>query len=1209
MENNASKMSFISLSPKQRIFVAVTIYVLWVIGFAYSNFLQEKQKLYDTLDQQLETAAVTTPLLLPAGLHHQEMSKDDLTPHQDYNNTLALSRYTDKTDIIYVYTLISRNDKIFFTTSSATKEERESGEGLTSFFDHYDDVDPRVYDIFNSGNKAFLEYTDQWGTFRSVFIPQFSKDGSFYLSAADLSTAHIQRLLDQQVLYSLAIAALFLLFIYPVYWVSIKSIRNTTDELERKVQKRTLDLKLNEERHKLAMKAAKQGWYDLNLQTGEFSVSDGYQRLFGFTPSEFPTKSLEWQKRIHPDDLEFVHKANQQHSETHEAFEMDYRWQAKDGQWIWIHSVGEIVQWDTNDQPLRMIGVHTDITERKRNELVLQALAEKGTNEDNDIFQTIVRQLALSHDMRYVFIASINSIDCTQADMIAFWSNGELTENISYSLKGTPCSTVLDDEGEIDFYPDNIQHQFPDDHMLVKMEAESYIGVALLNHEGKTIGLLSMVDDKPMPDHFYSLGLLKSLAVRASIELERRASNEKLKLSARVFTDTHEGISITDATGTIVDVNPAYCEITGYSRDEAIGSNPNILKSGRQRPEFYEDMWQTLLQQDHWQGELWNRKKNGELFAELLTISSLKDVNGKTLNYIGVFTDITESKQQQHKLELMAHYDTLTQLPNRSLFTDRFAQAVAHSKRSDSMLAICFLDLDDFKPVNDNYGHEVGDLLLIEVARRIKENIREEDTVSRQGGDEFTLLLGDIESFAQCELLLERIHHALAQPYLIDGYPHKISASSGITLYPLDNADLDTLLRHADQSMYQAKLAGKNRYRLFNALDDQQTIQQHSQSQEIERALANNELVLFYQPKVNMKTGIVFGAEALIRWIHPEKGLIPPLEFLPIIDGTDLEIKVGNWVINQALQQLEKWRTQGVELEVSINISSYHLQSASFLDELENAMSAYPKVDSQQLQLEILESSALSNINQISNIIKACRSTLGINIALDDFGTGYSSLTHLKNLSAGTIKIDRTFVRDILDDPNDYAIIDGVIGLADSFNREIIAEGVETDNQGLMLLMMGCVQAQGFGIAKPMPADELPTWVDNYIPNEKWISYGNQQRSLHEKKIELFRITSKQWIDRFITNIQSSPEDIELWPIMANSKGHCGSWIRRARKEHLFKQSWLDKLGIIHDEIHHVAYQLLLLYQEDEIEMARNGLEQLQTVSGKMTTLLDQYDD
>ncbi|RKZ97670.1 MAG: diguanylate cyclase [Gammaproteobacteria bacterium] len=1195
------------LSAKQRIVIAVAIYVLWVIGFAYFNFLQEKQHLYASLDQQLETAAVTTPLLLPTGLHHKEMSEDDLTPKQDYNNTLKLSEYTDKTDIIYIYTLILRNDKIFFTTSSATPEERETGEGLTSFLDHYDDVDPRVYDIFNSGSKGFLEYSDQWGTFRSVFIPQFSKDGTFYLSAADLSIAHIQTSLNQQLIYSLTIAGFFLLFIYPIYRVSINSFRTTATDLENEVQKRTLDLKLSAERHKLAMKAANQGWYDLNLQTGKFLVSDSYSQLFGFEPSEFPTSSMEWQKSIHPDDKEFVLKANKQHLETHEPFEIDYRWQAKDGRWVWIHSVGEIIEWDKNDRPLRMIGVHTDITERKHSEEVLRVLAESGTSNEGNIFEIIVRQLALSQNVRHALIAAVNSDDSSMADTLAISSDGAIIDNFSYLLKGTPCENVLKEGSCI--YPDSIQKLFPDDHLLVNMSAQCYVGVSLKNSQDEVVGLLALIDDKPMSEHSHPMTLLNSLASRASIELERTISNEKLELSARVFTDTHEGISITDAAGKFIDVNPAFCTITGYSREEVIGKNSSILNSGKHSSHFFENIKKALREQGHWQGEIWNRKKNGELFAEMLTISSLKNAKGKTLNYIGLFTDITESKQQQQKLELMAHYDTLTQLPNRSLFADRFAQAVAHSRRSESMLAICFLDLDDFKPVNDNYGHDVGDMLLIEVAKRIKATIREEDTVSRQGGDEFALLLGDIDSFAQCEQLLVRVHHALVQPYLIDGYPHKISASSGITLYPLDDSDLDTLLRHADQSMYQAKLAGKNRYRLFNALDDQYTIKKHNQLQEIEHALLNNEFVLFYQPKVNMKTGVAFGAEALIRWIHPEKGLIPPLEFLPVIDGSDLEIKIGGWVINEALKQLEKWRLQGIHLEVSINISSHHLQSASFLGELENAMSTYPKVDSQHLQLEILESSALSNINHISNIIKACRSTLGINVALDDFGTGYSSLTHLKNLSAGTIKIDRTFVRDILDDPNDYAIIDGVIGLADSFNRKIIAEGVETDIQGLMLLIMGCYEAQGFGIAKPMPTDDIPAWLNDYIPNEKWISYGNQERTLHEKKIELFKITSNQWISRFITNIQSSPEDVELWPIMANTKCHCGSWIRKARQEHLFKQNWLDKLNAVHDEVHHIAYELLLSYQEGEVETARNGLDKLQIVSGKMNKLLDQYDD
>ena len=355
---------------------------------------------------------------------------------------------------------------------------------------------------------------------------------------------------------------------------------------------------------------------------------------------------------------------------------------------------------------------------------------------------------------------------------------------------------------------------------------------------------------------------------------------------------------------------------------------------------------------------------------------------------------LINNRKQQKTLETLAHYDLLTQLPNRTLFVDRFNQAVAHSKRDKTKLAVCFLDLDNFKSINDNYGHNVGDRILIEVAKRIKNVIRKEDTVSRQGGDEFTLLLRDIDHFRQCEQTFERIRETVSKPYLIDGHTHKLTASIGATLYPIDDADLDTLVRHADQAMYQAKLAGKDQYHLFNILDDQQTIQKQNKIQEIKQALANNELELYYQPKVNMRTGQVIGAEALIRWIHPEKGMIPPLEFLPYIEGTELELRIGGWVINQALQQLDRWQELNLSLEVSINVSSHHLQSEVFFDQLIEALDNHPDVSSQDLQLEILESSALGDLQAISGIVKSCQNVLGVKVALDDFGTGYSSLTH-----------------------------------------------------------------------------------------------------------------------------------------------------------------------------------------------------------------------
>ena len=472
------------------------------------------------------------------------------------------------------------------------------------------------------------------------------------------------------------------------------------------------------------------------------------------------------------------------------------------------------------------------------------------------------------------------------------------------------------------------------------------------------------------------------------------------------------------------------------------------------------------------------------------------DKQHKPIWCTGVHTDISQRKQQQQKLELMAHYDTLTKLPNRSLLAERFKLATLHCQQSNTMLGVCFLDLDNFKPVNDHYGHDIGDRLLIAVTQRLSINIGAEDTASRQGGDEFVLLLRDITSLAHCTERVTQINAALAQPYFIAGHHFDISVSMGVTLYPDNNADLDTLLRHADYSMYQAKLAGKNRFHLFNPEQDKQKSQKNQQLDEIKQALENNEFTLYYQPKIKMNTGEVYGAEALIRWLHPEKGLIPPLAFLPIIEGSQLEILVGDWVINQALQQAVIWQKQGIFMEISVNIACYHLISPTFITQLENALASHPNFDAKYLQLEILESGALTDLNTIRGILNTCRDVLGVNIALDDFGTGYSSLTHLKDLPANTIKIDQSFVKNMLDELDDYAIINGVLALAGTFNRDVIAEGVETTEHGLMLLEMGCYAAQGYAIARPMPAADLANWLHNYIPNQHWLNSGNiEQKS------------------------------------------------------------------------------------------------------------------
>lgn len=686
----------------------------------------------------------------------------------------------------------------------------------------------------------------------------------------------------------------------------------------------------------------------------------------------------------------------------------------------------------------------------------------------------------------------------------------------------------------------------------------------------------------------------------------QKIAEENLQLSARVFAEAHEGIMITDANADIIDVNPAFCEITGYGREEAIGQNLRIFNSGRQPPEFYTLMMQSLTEEGYWQGELWNRKNNGEVYAAHLTISALRDQHGKAVNYVGLFSDITQAKQQQQTLELMAHYDALTQLPNRVLFADRFNQAISHCNRDKSLLGVCYLDLDGFKQVNDTHGHEAGDQMLIELARRIKSTMREEDTVSRQGGDEFALLLGGLDTAEQCFNTLERIHQAIAQPYVIDGHIIALGASSGVTIYPMDESEPDTLLRHADHAMYQAKLDGRNHFQLFDPEHDMQVQSYRNQLHIIEEAFARREFCLYYQPKVNIRTGEVVGAEALIRWNHPQRGLVPPLDFLPVIEGTSLEIKVGNWVIEEALRQMAAWKESRLEIKISVNISPRHLQGEDFLMHLETSLAKYPDISPQQLELEVLESSTMEDLPLVSRVISDCHHRLGIKFALDDFGTGYSSLTHIRNLDVSIVKVDQSFVRDMIADPDDYAIVEAVLALSKAFRREVIAEGVETKEHGLILLNMGCTFAQGYGIARPMPPGSLLAWLQLYEIPEEWKASASVPLSPRDAQVQLLRIESNHWLEWVKKSLLANDESDLRWPIMLKEKCHCGRWTEHARNDNGFDPEWLKRLEHSHEELHRIGNELMYLHQVGEINQARSGIDRLCTAYQAVEEILDQ---
>ena len=457
-------------------------------------------------------------------------------------------------------------------------------------------------------------------------------------------------------------------------------------------------------------------------------------------------------------------------------------------------------------------------------------------------------------------------------------------------------------------------------------------------------------------------------------------------------------------------------------------------------------------------------------------------------------TDITERKLAEDKLERMAHYDLLTDLPNRILLADRLSQAILLCQRRKQSVAVAYLDLDGFKTVNDTYGHNMGDKLLVVLSQRIKEALGEGDTLARVGGDEFIAIMVDLEKIKDNNLVLEQLLKAAADPVILGDTVLQVTASIGVTLYPQDGADTDQLIRHADQAMYMAKQAGKNRYHLFDPILDRELKFQQESINHIRSALDRNEFVLHYQPKVNMNTGDVIGVEALIRWQHPERGLVPPLEFLPVIEGHVISLELGEWVIDTALAQISQWQSKGKNLSISVNISAYQLQQVNFAARLEALLAVHPEVNPNSLELEVLETSALSDIDQVLDTMNACHE-LEVGFALDDFGTGYSSLTYLRRLPAYLIKIDQSFVRNMLEDANDLAIVEGVIGLAKAFQREVIAEGVETIAHGVALWQLGCELAQGYGIARPMPAGDIPEWVSNWKAND-----SKQLRNLIEAK-------------------------------------------------------------------------------------------------------------
>lgn len=567
---------------------------------------------------------------------------------------------------------------------------------------------------------------------------------------------------------------------------------------------------------------------------------------------------------------------------------------------------------------------------------------------------------------------------------------------------------------------------------------------------------------------------------------ERRRVEEQSRLAFEAIRHSGEGILVTDAEHRIISANPAFERVTGYAAAEVIGHTPAVFSSARQNEGFFDAVRQSLERGGHWQGEVWNCRKNGEVYPEWLGISAVREANGRVKYYVYIFSDMTERKAAQERIEFLAHHDPLTELPNRLLLRDRMTLAIAHAARTQSRIALMFLDLDRFKKINDSLGHPVGDALLKAVVERLKSCVRESDTISRQGGDEFVIVLNDVRDSDAVARVADKIHHRMGQAFQIGEHALITSFSIGVAIFPEDGENFDTLMQKADTAMYHAKESGRNSYRFFTEQMNLQLVEHMNLETRLRRAVDNEEFVLHYQPQLDLQEGVIVGVEALVRWNSPEQGLVPPGKFIPVAEETGLIVPIGSWVLREACRQARAWQEAGLPpFVIAVNLSAIQFNRLDLVNAVINAL-VLSELEAQWLELELTESILLHDAEATLDTVHRLKA-LGVKLSVDDFGTGYSSLAYLKRFAVDKLKIDQSFVRDLQTDPDDAAIVRAIIQMAHSLKLKTIAEGVE--NQALcdLLRLFRCDEVQGFWLARPMPASELEAFVRGHasIPGKQ----------------------------------------------------------------------------------------------------------------------------
>lgn len=767
-----------------------------------------------------------------------------------------------------------------------------------------------------------------------------------------------------------------------------------------------------------------------------------FEKMFGATQEEIVGKT----------DYDFVDKDLADFFRQHDRMAMEKDGPSVNEEWLTFAEDGhcELVETiktpmrDTQGQLIGVLGIARDITERKRVENALLESEEKLRS----LYELSPLGIALT-DMkgRYVeFNEAFRRICGYTVEELKALDYWELTPK-KYEADEARQLESLANTGRYGPYE---KEYIRKDGSLIPLCLN---GVMMTGSDGQKY-IWSIVEDIT----------------------ERRQTESDVRIAATAF-ESQEGMVVTDAKGKILRVNRAFTAITGYTADEVIGKDPALLRSGRHDKTFYTDMWAAINTEGSWEGEIWNRRKSGELYPQHLTITAVKDNEGKLANYVGTLTDISHSKAAAEKIERLAFYDPLTRLPNRRLLLDRLKQALASSARSGKLGALLFLDLDHFKTLNDSLGHDIGDVLLQQVSHRLESCVREDDTVARLGGDEFVMLLEDLseqslEAATQAEAVAKKLLVKLNQPYELCSHIYHSTSSIGITLFDNHNENVDELLKQADIAMYQAKRSGRNALRFFDPSMQESINERVALESELHEALEKHQFQLYYQIQMH-NSERPLGAEVLLRWIHPTRGKVSPEEFIPLAEETGLILPIGEWVLETACAQLEAWQKNKLtnDLTLSVNVSAKQFHQDGFVSLVEDIVHRYA-FNPCQLKLELTESMLLENVDNIINSMSRLRQ-MGIQFSLDDFGTGYSSLQYLKRLPINQLKIDQSFVRDITFDEQDRSIVRTIIAMAHSMNLEVIAEGVETEEQRQRLLHKGCNQFQGYLFGTPMPLDEF----------------------------------------------------------------------------------------------------------------------------------------